>query len=128
MTSSPVTKPHPRITHLLLWVVNGHCAAPFLADPRNVLLKHLVSPRSAPVANLQHNTAATNARRGGSCCAYSLVNRNRPRHRAGARCGDIGARHAGSSRRDSSGAAGCLPDTVPAGGELGSALTGEHQA
>jgi hypothetical protein len=47
---------------------------------------------------------------------------------AGARCAISVLGHAGSSRRDSGGAAGCLPDTVPAGGELGSALKGEHQA
>jgi hypothetical protein len=46
---------------------------PFSTDRRNALLKHLVSPRSAPVANLQHETAATNARRGGSYCAHSRL-------------------------------------------------------
>jgi hypothetical protein len=55
------------------------CPAPFLADRRNALLKHLVSPRSAPVANLQHETAATNARRGGSYCAYSRLARHERR-------------------------------------------------
>src|SRR4029453_5207053 len=49
---------------------------PFSTDRRNALLKHLVSPRSAPVANLQHETAATNARRGGSYCAYSRLARH----------------------------------------------------
>src|SRR4029453_2786399 len=49
---------------------------PFSTDRRNALLKHLVSLRSTPVANLQHETAATNARRSGSYCAYSRLARH----------------------------------------------------